>query len=295
MYSGLVLRAAAKAGYQVRVFHIHPQQDKKRNSISRALYRNTMRHLLARYSHGGLFLTNSGRESFLEGFKEQGQSFTTIHPAVNLDRFRGEISKIEARRVFNLPADATIILYVARFVPHKNHRLAVEIARKLANRSDLKFVLAGARGETFAEITRLAKDLDNLTIIADTEDVSRLMVASDIFLFPSSNEGFGIVALEALAAGMPVVATDLPAIREAIPETMHRFMFKSDDADAAINNLIHLVDDEDLRKNLSEYGKHWAGRFSIQQTADVLTDYYISLVMKHAVQRRDFLSGNAKE
>jgi glycosyltransferase involved in cell wall biosynthesis len=284
LFSGLVLWAASKAGFPVRIFHIHPQEDMKRNSISRRLYRHAMKHLLARHSHGGLFLTESGLASFVRGFKTQGQLLETMHPVVSLDRFRRDISRIETRKSLNLPADATIVVYIARFVRHKNHRLVVEIARRLASRNDLTFVLAGARGEAFTAIEDIVEGSDNIMLMADIEDVSGLMKASDIFLFPSLNEGFGIVALEALASGLPVIATDLPAIREAIPPSMHRFMFRSDDLATATENLRILIDDEELRRDLSREGKRWSGRFSIWQTTREISHYYSKLVMKHCVR-----------
>jgi glycosyltransferase involved in cell wall biosynthesis len=99
-------------------------------------------------------------------------------------------------------------------------------------------------------------------------------MASDLFFFPSLEEGFGMVAAEAAAAGLPIVATNLPAIREACPPGHHRFMFCPNDDQAAAAHIETILGDTDLRKALVEEGRRWVQRYSFRNTLDQIVSIY---------------------
>jgi phosphatidylinositol alpha-mannosyltransferase len=85
-----------------------------------------------------------------------------------------------------------------------------------------------------------------------------------------------VVAIEAQAAGVPVVATDLPALREAVTAGMHRLLFAPQDADGAATQLASLITDSVLRQRLTEEGRDFAARFSVTASADALmTGYHL--------------------
>jgi glycosyltransferase-like protein len=104
-------------------------------------------------------------------------------------------------------------------------------------------------------------DVAVLGPVAD-EAMPALYRAADVFAFPSEREGFGLVALEAQAAGVPVVASDLPVLREFLTPGEDCLMAPAGDAAALAAALVAAASGEGLRARLAEGGRRTAGRFT---------------------------------
>ena len=104
-------------------------------------------------------------------------------------------------------------------------------------------------------------DVAVLGPVAD-DDMPALYRAADVFAFPSEREGFGLVALEAQAAGVPVVASDLPVLRELLTPGEDCLMVAPGDAGALAAALVAAASDEALRARLAEGGRRTSGRFT---------------------------------
>ncbi len=106
-------------------------------------------------------------------------------------------------------------------------------------------------------------------------DIAPLLRCADLFLFPSSEEGFGTVAIEAAAAGLPVVASELPAIREACAPSHRNFMFAAgDDRATALNIQAILADRGTLSAARKTTQIKWAKQFSIEPVAEQVAEIY---------------------
>src|SRR5207248_1848645 len=99
-------------------------------------------------------------------------------------------------------------------------------------------------------------------------DIHRELANADLFLFPSRYESFGIAVLEALAAGVPVVCSDLPALREVAGDAA--VFVSPSDITGWIDATRRLLRDPALRRRLSERGRIRAGRFTWRTAIDAL-------------------------
>jgi glycosyltransferase involved in cell wall biosynthesis len=93
------------------------------------------------------------------------------------------------------------------------------------------------------------------------------MRAADVFAFPSEREGFGLVVLEAQAAGLPCVVSDLPVLREFLADGRDCRMAPVGDVDALADALVEVVHDGDLRARLAAGGARTAARFTWDRAA----------------------------
>jgi len=123
----------------------------------------------------------------------------------------------ETRGHFGLPLDKPIILNVGRLTPQKNQDVLI---RALACLPDAHLVMAGAgpSAELFQALaTTLGVD-DRMHLLGAVaaEDIADLYAAADLFLFPSTWETFGLAAVEAAMAGLPIIAADLPVLHEVL-------------------------------------------------------------------------------
>lgn len=96
-------------------------------------------------------------------------------------------------------------------------------------------------------------------------DVFRYYRSSTIFVFPTKREVFPLVSIEAMACGLPVVASDIPSLRESTGE--NAILLPPEDLDLWIDTLSRLLGDKDRRDELSEKGVEWAKKFTWEKKA----------------------------
>jgi glycosyltransferase involved in cell wall biosynthesis len=118
--------------------------------------------------------------------------------------------------------DRPVVLNVARQEPQKGQRHLLEAFAELrASLPDALLVVAGREGRSSSELRCLASRLEltsSVRWLGVRDDVPDLLAAADVFAFPSLYEGLGGAALEAMAIGTPIVASDVPALRELLGE-----------------------------------------------------------------------------
>jgi glycosyltransferase involved in cell wall biosynthesis len=126
-------------------------------------------------------------------------------PAVLRDR-------AETRAALGVAADAPLLLCVGRFTPQKDQRSLVRAARAV---DGIRLVLAGD-GPLRAACEAEAEGAEGIRFVGQRDDVGDLMAAADLLVLPSRFEGLPLVVLEAMALGLPVVATRVESVLEAL-------------------------------------------------------------------------------
>jgi glycosyltransferase involved in cell wall biosynthesis len=210
-YSGFIVRIAQKAGLALRISHSHNTQDGKTDSIKRRIYRQFMRHLILKHSTRLYGCSRAaGQHLFGPGCGSDSR-FKVIPNAIELSKFKLS-DKHELRDKLSFPVNEPLIGHVGRFHEQKNHKFLIEIFHALLKKlPDAHLVLVGD-GPLKTEIETIihAKGIDNrVHMLGIRDDVPLIMGALDLFLFPSLYEGLGIVLIEAQAAGIPCVVSDV--------------------------------------------------------------------------------------
>lgn len=185
------------------------------------------------------------------------------------------------RNQLGLGNDKVIITHVGRFLPQKNHVGLVRVAEKVVAKDPrAHFILVGdgpLRPQIEEEVQklRLAPYFSFLGIRTDVEDI---LGFSDIFFLPSKWEGFGLVVLEAMAAGLPIVASDLPVLRESVENGVNGYLRAVVNENSLAQKLLDLMADPDKRRAMGNCGRQIVERkFSIETSARNLCELYESL------------------
>jgi glycosyltransferase involved in cell wall biosynthesis len=169
-------------------------------------------------------------------------------------------------------------LYPSTTEPHKNHATLIgAFARIARTRPDLKLVLTGAPGrserEVAAEIERRGMGEAVLRLgRVPRERLDALIARAVAVVYPSEYEGFGLPLAEAMAAGCPVIASDLPVIREVVGEA--GVLVDPGDAEAWADALSRVLDDEPVRERLATAGRERAARYTPAETSRRLSEAY---------------------
>lgn len=217
-FSGFILRLAAEAGVHRRIAHIHPVEDLKRRQFFRDLYAWWMKKWLQRYGTSFVGPTKASLEGFWGPCWRDDQTKRVIYNGIRTDRFVQPVDRTKVRRELGIAASAKIVLNVSRFSTHKRHKFLLEVAEfVLTQRRDVCFLLIGAGRlrVMIKELVRRKGLAEHFRFISGLPSIDSYWLASDVFAFPSCNEGFGITVIEAAAAGLKVIAQDIPGVREA--------------------------------------------------------------------------------
>jgi glycosyltransferase involved in cell wall biosynthesis len=129
------------------------------------------------------------------------------------------VSRDELLQELHLPADARLIGVIGRLVPEKRVRdliWAADLLRVLHDNLRMLIIGTGPLRTQLEQYARLASDLDHIRFLGECNDVWRIMPHVDVLWNGSDNRSVSIAMLEAMAAGVPVIATDVPVNRELV-------------------------------------------------------------------------------
>lgn len=142
----------------------------------------------------------------------------------------------------------------------------------LKERKDVKFIFAGQikyakeKEQVFRFIDEnMVQPFLSFLGVVEGENKARLFLSSDIFVFPSHNEGQPFVILEAMAAGLPIISTDTGTIKEMVVDGENGFIVEMENPKQIAEKTLLLLEDEDLRK---EMGRKSRARFLKCYTKD---------------------------
>lgn len=120
------------------------------------------------------------------------------------------------RAEYGIPKDAVVLSSISRFVADKGHAYLVEATNILRNKGKDVFLLMLGDGRERKKLLKLIDWFelsDHVKIVRMEKDITKILAVTDIFVHPATyREGFGLSIAEAMAAGKPIVATDIPAI-----------------------------------------------------------------------------------
>jgi glycosyltransferase involved in cell wall biosynthesis len=155
------------------------------------------------------------------------------------------------------------LLFVGRFVKQKN---AILLLRALEGVSEQFETTLVGEGELEAELKETVKKLRLQNVrfygVAQGSELRTLYQNADVFVLPSAWEGMPLVLLEAMAMGLPVVATDIPGIHEVAAHGQNGVLTPLGDPSALRRALLSVTADPDLYRHMSETSLHLAGKYS---------------------------------
>jgi L-malate glycosyltransferase len=185
-----------------------------------------------------------------------------IYNGIDADGFHCELAdKGPARRALGMAADDFVILLVARLDYLKDHATALRTMKRVVRKCPkAKLILVG-EGPEQARIEELMKEhlLDaHVSFLGLRKDISRLLNASDLFLLTSISEGIPLTVLEAMAAGLPVVATSVGGVPEIVEKDQTGLLARSGDDVCLAEHILRLAASPELCGAMGRRGRERA-------------------------------------
>lgn len=217
-FAGVVLRAAAGNGVRHRFAHLHTTGDGKHPTLPRRVYRGVMRHWVNRHATRILGCAAGALDAFFPAGWKNDPRMRVVYYGVDLRPFEAGVDREGVRRELELTPETPLLIHVGSFTPQKNHRRLIEIFDAVRTlRGDVHLTLIGI-GPLLDGVRRQVRAIgleERVHFLGSRSDVPRLMQAADVMVMPSVREGMPVTMIEAGAAGLPIVITEMPGIREA--------------------------------------------------------------------------------
>ena len=191
---------------------------------------------------------------------------------INIDKEK------DIRREFGIDKGAPLVGCIGRLVKQKGHRYLIEAAgRVIRDFPEAKFLIVG-KGGLEKKLKKLARklNLDSGVIFAGfREDIYSVINGLDLLVQPSLWEGLGLVLLEAMALGKPIVATNVGGIPEAVKDKEAGILVEPKNSEALAGAIIHLLKDSSLAARMGETGRSLVvERFSLSKMAQEMKIIY---------------------
>lgn len=211
LYSGHILPVASQAGIPLRLAHSHSALSDKYSNL-RNIWANFMRRSIRKHATHMLACSKLASD-WLYGISwDQDYRISKFPNALDLSLYaKLDSNRLQLRKIAKLPLDGLLIGHVGRFDSVKNHAYLLKIFARLRETYPQAHLILAGEGELKSKIMDLAEQYcltEAVIFLGVRNDIPQILGALDIFILPSLHEGFGIVLVEAQAAGTPCLASD---------------------------------------------------------------------------------------
>jgi glycosyltransferase involved in cell wall biosynthesis len=258
-----------------------PNIDRVRLRIVRWIDGFTARHLTDHF-HA---ISQAVKDSTVAHLGVSPQKITVVKRGRDAQRLgeRSDARRVGMRSRLRIDHDAEVVLAVGRQEYQKGHRYLIDaFALVSAARPQARLLIAGREGHATNDLAEQIADLrlnELVTVLGHRDDVADVMAAADLFVFPSLYEGLGGALIEALALGLPVVASDLPALREVVREGENADLVAPGDARGLAVGILGLLDDLERRLQYAERSRQI---FSSEFRAEIANERMLDLLARVA-------------
>ena len=208
-----------------------------------------------------------------------------IRNGVNLARFSGSGAD-GGRAAFGLPEEGLLVGAVGRLVDVKDHAALIDAVYELRRRGHNVLAVISGEGPLRAALTQHIARLElepYVRLLGHRSDVETVFAAIDVFVQPSKSEGMSNTILEAMASGLPVVATRVGGADEMVVDGETGVLVPAGDVDRLVEALARLAARESLRRGMGRLGRIRAhGEFSLQRMVGAYESFYCDLVRRRA-------------
>lgn len=219
-------------------------------------------------------------KSYLQASGVASDRLVTIHNGIDASKFRGVTHGREVLlRKFGLPGGSRFVTIVANLrSPVKDHAMFLKAASSIREKvPDVAFILAG-EGQLLTQTQQLAADLnisERTVFLGRCTNVPELLSISEVCVLSSVSEGFSNSIIEYMAAGKPVVATNVGGASEAVIEGVTGYLVESGDSGLMAERVSLLLNDTSRAKMMGDEGrKRVAERFSTAAQLEKTLELY---------------------
>ena len=280
--AGALSRAKPKVIYTAHGFHFYQGEPLINNTVYKCA-----EFFLAHFTDVLVVINHEDyRNASKMHLKKNGRVVLIPGEGISHGKFApvSENERLEARRRLGISENTFFILSVGELNLNKNHRVVIDAVQKILEKNriaePLLYAICGEGyfREEAEEYIAEHKLTGSVKLMGYQDKIRSYYAAADITAFPSVREGLGMAALESLAMGIPVIASDNRGTREYMRNGVNGYIYRADDSNGfaeGICKIYQLTGEE--RKRMSENCIKSTGPFDIRNTEVIMRDIYSKL------------------
>lgn len=230
-----------------------------------------------------LITVSDSMEQFFQNISKFPRgNFRKIRNGVDLDKFTCAKNK-QLRSELKLDYNDIVLICVGRLAQIKGHEILIQAFSNIKSHFPVKLLIVGDGPELQKIKTLIAKMEmgNNIKLLGERDDVPELLGLSDCFVLSSHSEGLSCSIIEAMAAGLPVLATNVGGNSELIKNNESGYLIPPNDPLAYADKLQGIIDDENKRRAFGEKSLEIAKiKFSIDKTVNDYVRLYNEVVLR---------------
>jgi len=220
-------------------------------------------------------VSNKIREVLIQE-KVNPEKVITIHSGIDISRFTKKVNNSYLGKEFSIPPKTTILGNIAALVDHKDHKTLLKAISLIPSQKKLKLFIIG-EGELEQELKELAQSLnlkERVIFTGFRTDIVEFLQFFHIFVLTSKEEGLGTTILDAMACGLPIIATNAGGISEMVEHEKGGYLATPKDSVEIAEYIDKLISNPSLQKKFGAYNKIAVQSFSIENTIEKTIQAY---------------------
>lgn len=252
----------------VRIHTVHTIAEKELNKVGKEIQRIAYKY----FNFIPVAITDEIMDSIKKCYKIK--KIPIIYNGINVEEYR---KKEEKRN------EAIKLIHVGRFSSEKNHNLLIDTFKIVNDKfPNVKLLLVGdgkLKAEIVGKVNRMNLQ-DKVYFMGVRKDIPELLSKCDIFVLSSDYEGLPLTLLEAMAAGLPIVSTDVGGVSNIITNNINGILVKPNDPVLFSEAIIKLIKNKELRDKIGKNNEISAFKYDIRNTQKEYEKLYLSLLKK---------------
>jgi glycosyltransferase involved in cell wall biosynthesis len=242
------------------------------------------RHALARFKR--IIAVSNYTKSLAINAGAENSKISVIYNSCDEKYFRYGKNKVTARKKLNLPADTKIILFVGDLIKRKGVSCLIESLQMLKSSQQNFLAIILGKGKELQNLEAMVMEYNMRNFVRFNGNVTRAVLAdfytaADVFVLPSFSEGHSVALLEAMASGLPLVASDIEGNKVTIEEGVNGFLFEKGNPEKLAEKLTIILTDSELQQMMSSNSsKLYVEKFSTKTQVEEHLKIYNSLISK---------------
>ncbi|MBR5500048.1 MAG: glycosyltransferase family 4 protein [Clostridia bacterium] len=239
---------------------------------------------LSRFTDVMILVNQEDYDIVKEKFHHKSGTYLVCEIGTNIERFvvknKAEIRQ-EYRKQLNIEDDATVLVYLAELIKNKNQTMLMRVLKSLIKEGHNVYLVLAGVDHTKGTFMAYANEMgvaNRIRFLGWRSDVQNIYVMSDICTAASIREGFGINIVEAMAAGLPVVASDNRGHRTIIRDGENGFLVPLKDEELFAKRIMEVASNKTLSTKLIEESQKDIEKYSIESCVQRLKEILASYI-----------------
>ena len=240
-------------------------------------FKNTISKLALKNAESVIALTEDMKS---EMQKLCDRDILVIPNGIDLEKFKN-LSRKDIRKRLKIKDNEKIIAFVGSLYPVKGLRYLIKAMKFMIEETKNVRLMFVGDGEESEELESLVEEFglkERVKFIGrvQNEEIPQYMAASDVFVLPSLSEGFPNVVLEAMASGLPIVATKVGGLPEIIRDGENGFLVEPKNPKEIAEKVLLILEDDELRERMSRNNKDRVKEYTLESVVERLEHVYRS-------------------